>query len=125
DRFTRSLMAAAAGEPVPEDGYAGQYVRDIASAVLERSPGVLELAEQERAEVFRSIGVGLMFDHIKRTLAEFGTSFDVFFHEASLFDSGAVDAAVAELKASGTLYEADGAWWIRSSEFGDDKDRVV
>lgn len=125
DRFTRSLIAAAAGESAPDDGYAGRYIRDIAGEVLERSPDVLGLAEQEKSEVFRSIGVGLMFDHIKRTLAEFGTVFDVFFHENSLFESGAVDNAVGELKASGNLYEDDGAWWIRSSDFGDDKDRVV
>ncbi len=125
DRFTESLIAAATGAPTPENGYAGQYISDIAADVLRRRPEAPELPVDERAEVFRSIGVELMFDHIKRTLAEFGTRFDVYFHENSLFDSGAVDRSVEELKAAGNLYRADGAWWLRSSDFGDDKDRVV
>jgi arginyl-tRNA synthetase len=66
-----------------------------------------------------------MFAEIKRTLHDFGTDFDVFFHEKSLFDSGAVDKAVSQLKESGNLYESEGAWWLRSTDFGDDKDRVV
>ncbi|GAA4812868.1 arginine--tRNA ligase [Tomitella cavernea] len=125
DRFTDSLVAAATGAPTPENGYAGQYISQIAGDVLERRPDALGLPEAERAEVFRTIGVELMFAHIKRTLSEFGTQFDVFFHENSLFESGAVDRSVGELKESGNLYEADGAWWLRSSYFGDDKDRVV
>jgi arginyl-tRNA synthetase len=125
DRFVRSLIAAAQGEPAPEDGYAGDYVADIAAEVLRREPDALDRPEAERREVFRRIGVGLMFDHIKRTLHDFRTDFDVYFHEDSLHTSGAVDAAVEELKASGNLYFHDGAWWLRSTEFGDDKDRPV
>ncbi|WP_182359930.1 arginine--tRNA ligase [Tomitella gaofuii] len=125
DRFTDSLVAAATGAPTPENGYAGQYISQIAGDVLERRPDALSLPEAERAEVFRAVGVELMFAHIKRTLSEFGTEFDVYFHENSLFDSGAVDRSVEELKESGNLYEADGAWWLRSSDYGDDKDRVV
>ncbi len=75
--------------------------------------------------MFRRVGIGLMFTEIKRALHEFGTDFDVWFHEQSLHDSGAVDAAVARLKDTGNLYFADGAWWLRSTEFGDDKDRPV
>ena len=125
DRFTRSLIAAAKGEPAPEDGYAGDYIVDIAAEVQKRAPGALELPEAERHETFRSIGVDLMFAHIKRTLHEFGVDFDVYFHENSLFESGAVDKAVETLKSSGNLYNADGAWWLKSTDFGDDKDRVV
>jgi arginyl-tRNA synthetase len=125
DRFVRSLIAAAKGEPVPEDGYAGAYIRDIAAEVLRREPSALSLPDDERGETFRSIGITLMFDDIKRSLREFGTEFDVYFHEGSLHDSGAVERAVEELKTSGRLYHADGAWWLRSTEFGDDKDRVV
>ncbi|MBF6212235.1 arginine--tRNA ligase [Nocardia puris] len=125
DRFANSLVAAAIGEPTPEDGYAGAYIEDIASRVVADNPGVLDLPEDERHEVFRREGVELMFAHIKETLHEFGTDFDVYFNESSLFASGAVDKAVAELKASGNLYEKDGAWWIASTEYGDDKDRVV
>ncbi|AHD23524.1 arginyl-tRNA synthetase [Rhodococcus pyridinivorans SB3094] len=125
DRFTRSLIASALGQPAPEDGYAGAYIVDIASSVLEQRPDALELPEDERHETFRSIGVDLMFAHIKRTLHEFGVDFDVYFHENSLFESGAVEKAVETLKASGNLYFDDGAWWLKSTDYGDDKDRVV
>src|SRR5699024_1964665 len=107
DRFTESLIAAAAGDPTPENGYAGQYISDIAADVLRRRPDAWELTTAGRTEVFRSIGRELMFGHVKRTLAEFGSRFDVYFHENQLFDSGAVDRSVDELKAAGNLYEAD------------------
>ncbi|MEU1429025.1 arginine--tRNA ligase [Nocardia sp. NPDC005746] len=125
DRFANSLVAAALGQPTPEDGYAGDYIDDIADTVVKANPGVLELPETERHELFRREGVELMFAHIKKTLHEFGTDFDVYFNESSLFASGAVEKALDELKASGNLYEKDGAWWIASTEYGDDKDRVV
>nr|WP_202422247.1 arginine--tRNA ligase [Gordonia sp. SID5947] len=125
DRFARSLEAAAAGSSTPEDGYAGDYIGEIAAQVVGRVPGVLELPEAERLETFRSIGVDLMFDHIKTSLHDFGTDFDVFTHENKMFTSGLVDECIAELKANGNLYENDGAWWLRTTNFGDDKDRVV
>ncbi|WP_073485076.1 arginine--tRNA ligase [Streptoalloteichus hindustanus] len=125
DRFVRSLVAAAQGEPAPEDGYGGAYIADIAADVLRAEPGALDLPEAERNETFRRVGVGLMFEQIKKSLHDFGTDFDVYFHEDSLHRSGAVERSVEELKKHGHLYEADGAWWLRSSEFGDDKDRVV
>ena len=125
DRFARSLVAAALGQPTPEDGYGGEYIQDIASSVVDKHPEATQLPPEERQELFRKEGVDLMFAHIKRTLHEFGTDFDVFFHENSLFESGAVDQAIQKLKDNGNLYEADGAWWLRSTSFGDDKDRVV
>ncbi|UOZ07466.1 arginine--tRNA ligase [Amycolatopsis sp. WQ 127309] len=125
DRFVRSLIAAAKGEPAPEDGYAGGYINDIAAEVIKAEPSALSLPEQERHETFRRIGINLMFTEIKDSLHEFGADFDVYFHENSLHESGAVDAAVQQLKDSGNLYFADGAWWLKSSEYGDDKDRVV
>src|SRR5699024_6366877 len=125
DRFAKSLLAAARNEPTPEDGYGGQYIQDIAAQVAEANPAWGELSDADAQELFRSQGVELMFDHSKTTLKQFGTEFDVFFHENSLFESGAVDKAIEELKTNGNLYEADGAWWLRSSDFGDDKDRVV
>ncbi|GGP45927.1 arginine--tRNA ligase [Saccharothrix coeruleofusca] len=123
DRFVRSLIAAAKGEPAPEDGYAGAYIGEIAAEVLRREPSALSSPDSH--EIFRRIGVGLMFDEIKKDLHEFGTDFDVYFHENSLHESGAVAAAVDKLKDSGALYFDKGAWWLRSTEFGDDKDRVV
>ncbi|MCQ9369903.1 arginine--tRNA ligase [Corynebacterium sp. 35RC1] len=125
DRYTNSLIAAAQGEPTPEDGYGGAYIQDIAQQVLAANPGVLDLPEDEKAEAFRATGVQIIFDHIKTTLHEFGVDFDVYFHENSLFESGAVESAVNKLKENGNLYESEGAWWLRSSNYGDDKDRVV
>ncbi|WP_016699863.1 arginine--tRNA ligase [Actinoalloteichus spitiensis] len=125
DRFVRSLVAAAKGEPVPEDGYGGDYIAEIASSVLQAEPDVLGLPEDEAAETFRRVGVGMMFEQIKRSLHDFGTDFDVYFHEDSLHSSGAVDRAVERLKEAGSLYHSEGAWWLRSTDFGDDKDRPV
>ncbi len=125
DRFTNSLIAAAKGEPAPEDGYAGAYITDIAADVLAKAPDALSLPAAEQAETFRSIGVDMMFDHIKSSLHEFGTDFDVYTHEDSMHTSGRVDQAIAKLRANGAIYEKDGATWLRTTEFGDDKDRVV
>jgi len=124
-RFVESLVAAAKGEPTPENGYGGAYIGDIAAQVVAAEPGALTLPDAERDEVFRRVGVGLMFDEIKRALHAFGTDFDVWFHEKSLHDSGAIDTAVQRLKDSGNLYFHDGAWWLRSTDEGDDKDRPV
>ncbi len=125
DRFARSLVAAAKGEPTPEDGYGGDYIKDIAAEVLKRRPDALDQEPAQAQETFRELGVAMMFEHIKESLHEFGTDFDVFFHENSLFESGAVDSAIATLKGNGNLYHSEGAWWLRTTEFGDDKDRVV
>lgn len=125
DRFVRSLIASAEGKEAPEDGYAGDYIADIAKQVTTQRPDALSLPEPERAEVFREIGVDLMFTHIKESLHEFGTDFDVFTHEDSMHTSGRVQEAIAQLRKTGNIYEKDGASWLRSSNFGDDKDRVV
>ncbi|MFE5504710.1 arginine--tRNA ligase [Amycolatopsis japonica] len=125
DRFVRSLIAAAKGEPAPEDGYAGGYINDIAAEVIRQEPSALSLPDDERAETFRRVGIELMFSEIKQSLHDFGTDFDVYFHENSLHESGAVATSVQQLKDSGNLYFEDGAWWLKSKEHGDDKDRVV
>ena len=125
DRFVTSLIAAAKGEPAPEDGYAGDYIADIAAQVQAKAPGALGLPQAEQRETFRSIGVDLMFDHIKGSLHDFGTDFDVYTHEDSMHTSGRVDEAIAQLRRTGAIYEKDGATWLRTTEFGDDKDRVV
>ncbi|MQY23426.1 Arginine--tRNA ligase [Nocardia sp. RB20] len=125
DRFANSLVAAATGAPTPDDGYAGAYIGEIADTIVAANPGAAELPEAQRRELFRREGVELMFAQIRASLHEFGTDFDVYFNESSLFESGEVERAVATLKSSGKLYEKDGAWWIASTEYGDDKDRVV
>ena len=125
DRFSRSLMAAAKGEAAPEDGYAGQYITEIAQEILALEPDVLSLSEKDAQEVFRARGVEMMFASIQKSLEEFGVKFDVYFHENSLYESGAVEKSIARLKSLGHMFEAEGALWLRSSEFGDDRDRVV
>jgi arginyl-tRNA synthetase len=125
DRFTNSLIAAATGQPTPEDGYAGDYIADIAAQVLAKAPDALSLPDEEQRETFRAIGVDLMFTHIKASLHDFGTDFDVYTHEDSMHTSGRVEQAIAKLRETGNIYEKDGATWLRTTEFGDDKDRVV
>ena len=125
DRFTNSLIAAAKGEPTPEDGYAGSYIGDIADQVLTKEPDALGLPDEQMRETFRAIGVNLMFDHIKASLHDFGTDFDIYTHEDSMHTSGRVDQAIAKLRETGAIYEKDGATWLRTTDYGDDKDRVV
>ena len=125
DRFARSLLAAAKGDPAPEDGYAGAYIDDIATAVRQREPGILELADPQAQERFRALGVDLMFTEIKASLHDFGVEFDVYFHENDLHESGAVQRAVARLSELGVMYHKSGALWLRTTDYGDDKDRVV
>ena len=125
DRFANSLITAAKGEAAPADGYAGTYITDIAAHVLQKAPDALSLPEPEMRETFREIGVDLMFTHIKESLHEFGTDFDVYTHEDSMHTSGRVDQAIARLRGTNNIYEKDGATWLRTSAFGDDKDRVV
>jgi arginyl-tRNA synthetase len=125
DRFANSLIAAAKGEPAPEDGYAGSYIADIAAQVLQQAPDALSEPDAEQHETFRRIGVDLMFAHIKKSLHDFGVDFDVYTHEESMHTSGRVEQAIARLRENGNIYEKDGATWLRTSAFGDDKDRVV
>jgi arginyl-tRNA synthetase len=125
DRFSRSLLARAKGEPAPEDGYGGEYIGEIAQQVIAAEPHVLDLPDAEAQEVFRSVGVNLMFEEIKKSLHDFRVDFDVFFHENNLHESGAVKRAVERLTELGNTYEKDGALWLATEKFGDDKDRVI
>ena len=124
DRFGESLLAAASGEPVPDGGYAGEYIQEIARAVIDMHPGVLSEPPARALEIFRSEGIALMFAEIKSSLADFGVQFDVYFAERSLHERGELDAALVTLRESGHAYEADGATWVRTTDYGDDKDRV-
>lgn len=125
DRFARSLLAAAKGEPTPEDGYGGAYIAEIAAEVCRRRPEVRELDDAAAQEVFRVEGVELMFAEIKASLRDFGVEFDTYFNEKDLHDRGELDQALARLRAQGHVYEAEGATWLRTTDFGDDKDRVL
>ncbi|GIG22290.1 arginine--tRNA ligase [Cellulomonas chitinilytica] len=130
DRFARSLVARALGQPAPEDGYGGSYITEIAEQVVADSlaagePDPRELPTADATEAFRARGVELMFGEIKQSLHDFGVDFDVYFHEDSLHESGAVEHAVARLREGGHVFDADGAVWLRTTDFGDDKDRVI
>ncbi len=125
DRFSRSLLAAARHQPTPEDGYPGEYVADVAAAVVADRPDAAGLPDEEAREAFRAHGVGIMFDEIKQTLADFRVPFDTYFHENDLYESGATDRAIARLRELGNIYEKDGATWLRTEKYGDDKDRVI
>ncbi|MDG4762305.1 arginine--tRNA ligase [Micromonospora sp. WMMD710] len=125
DRFARSLLAAAKGEPAPEDGYGGAYIAEIAAEVQARRPEVLTLDDAAAQEVFRVEGVALMFDEIRSSLRDFGVEFDTYFNEKDLHDRGELDLALARLREQGHLYESEGATWLRTTDFGDDKDRVL
>ena len=125
DRFARSLMAAAMGQPAPEDGYAGAYISEISAEIVRSYPEILSLSEIEMQEAFRQHGVDMMFTQIKSSLHNFGVTFDVYFHENSLYETHAVQKAVAKLRELGHMFESKGALWLRSSALGDEKDRVV
>lgn len=126
DRFARSLLAAYLGEPTPDDGYGGAYISEIADQVVAEYDGDLEaLGRDEQQEVFRSRGTELMFAEIRSKLHGFGVDFDVYFHEDTLHASGAVGRAIQRLRDLGHIYDADGAVWLRTTDFGDDRDRVI
>jgi arginyl-tRNA synthetase len=125
DRFAQSLLAAAKGEPTPEGGYGGAYIGEIADRVRAIVPNVLDLPDAEAREVFRAEGIELMFAEIKQGLADFGVHFDLYFNEKTLHDKGELDSAVERLRGQGHIFEQDGAIWLRTTAFGDDKDRVV
>jgi len=130
DRFARSLLARSRGEQAPEDGYGGQYISEIAEQVVADAlaagaPDPTTLDDDQALEAFRAAGVELMFTEIKTSLRDFGVDFDVYFHEDSLHTSGAVDRAITRLRELGHVYEQDGAVWLRTTTFGDDKDRVL
>ncbi len=130
DRFARSLLASARGQETPEDGYGGAYISEIAQQVTADElaagrPDPATLPDAEAAEVFRARGVDLMFAAVKAELHAFRSDFDVFFHEDSLHTSGAVERAIDRLRERGVIEERDGATWLRTTDFGDDKDRVL
>ena len=126
DRFARSLLAAARKQEAPEDGYSGAYITEIAERVLaETAEDILSMSEEDAQEQFRAAGVEQMFQEIRESLHDFGVDFDVFFHENSLYVSGAVEKAIECLRELGHMFEEDGALWLRTTTFGDDRDRVV
>ena len=125
DKFGASLMAVANGEPVPEDGYHGAYVPERAQRVVAQVPGILELDRDAQLVAFRDAGYQLQLDDHRDVLDRFGTHFDVWFSERTLHEGGRVTEALATLREQGHVFDADGAVWLRTTDFKDDKDRVL
>ena len=125
DRFGASLEAAALGRPIPADGYHGDYIDDLAAQVVATRPTIVNLPEGERMAAFREVGYELQLAQQKSVLDAFGTHFDVWYSERSLHSSGAVERGFERLREMGHMYEAEGAVWLRTTDFGDDKDRPL
>jgi arginyl-tRNA synthetase len=119
DLFGQSVQAAALGEPIPEDGYQGNYIADLAKEVVATNPAI------STSEEFREAAYKVQLAQQQKVLSTFHTIFDVWFSERSLHESGAVEHALEKLRAQGHVFEQDGAVWLRTTDFGDDKDRVI
>jgi arginyl-tRNA synthetase len=125
DRFGQSLEASATGKRVPADGYQGDYIHDLARRIVADDPQILDLPEDARWVAFREAGYALQLQQQKDVLDHFRTHFDVWYSERSLHESGAVDRGMEKLREQGHVFELDGADWLRTSDFDDDKDRVL
>jgi arginyl-tRNA synthetase len=125
DKFGASLQSAALGEPRPEDGYHGAYIDDLAKEVVAANPEVLKLSGEEQTFAFRDIGYKLQLAQQQNVLDKFGTRFDVWFSEKSLYDNNFFAHCQEVLKSKGHVFEDGGAIWLRTTDFGDDKDRVM
>jgi arginyl-tRNA synthetase len=123
--FGASVEAAALGQPIPENGYQGDYIGDLAKRVVTEEPAILALPPEERLAAFREAGYAIQLQEQRDQLAALNTQFDVWFSERSLHDSDDVVAGLERLRAQGHLFDADGALWMRTTDFGDDKDRVL
>ena len=123
--FGASLRAAALGQSVPEDGYHGEYIGDIAQEIKKAHPDLLKLDENASISAFRDEGYALQLKDQQRVLDTFGTHFDTWFSELSLYENNFFSHCQDALKAQGHVYEEEGAIWLRTTDFGDDKDRVM
>ena len=125
DKFGESVKAAALGQPIPEGGYHGAYIPELAKQIVKDNPQILDLPEPQRSEAFRDNAYELQLTDQKRVLDNFNTHFDVWYSEKSLHTSGAVDRGFEKLKTQGHMFIEGGATWLRTSDFDDDKDRVL
>jgi arginyl-tRNA synthetase len=125
DRFGESLREVAHGRPAPADGYHGGYVSDLAATIVAQHPEFLDLPDDEQLVAFREAGYSRQLTQQQDLLDLFRTHFDVWYSERSLHSSGAVERGLQKLREQGHVYEEDGAVWLRTTDFGDDKDRVL
>jgi arginyl-tRNA synthetase len=125
DKFAESLMAAAHGRPIPEDGYHGAYIADLAKAIVSDDPAITDLPEDEQRAAFTEEGYRRQLQEQREQLDAFRTHFDVWYSERELHGQGKVEHGLDRLKSQGHLFEEGGALWMRTTDFGDDKDRVL
>ncbi len=125
EKFGASLQAAAHGQPIPEDGYHGEYIIDLAKQIVAEVPGITDLPEAEQVIAFREAGYERQLKEQQSQLEHFRTKFDVWFSERSLHEQDGVGHAIEKLREQGHLYDADDALWMRTTDFTDDKDRVL
>ena len=125
DKFAASVLASLRGEPTPEGGYPGAYIDDLAATVRAQRPDAADLPDEQAIPVVRELAYAAQLQDIKDTLEDFGVHFDVWFSETTLHDGGAVESAVARLREQGHVFDDGGAVWLRTTDFGDDKDRVM
>ena len=125
DLFGESLRAAALGLPRPENGYHGEYIVDLAKQITSKNPDFISMEESKSIIAFREAGYKLQLELQKNVLDSFGTHFDVWFSERSLYENNFFDHTLDKLKSNGHVYEQEGAVWLRTTDFGDDKDRVM
>ncbi|MEO2068833.1 MAG: arginine--tRNA ligase, partial [Desulfurobacteriaceae bacterium] len=111
--------------PFPEDGYRGEYIIDVAKKLLEERPDILSKPFEEAVEIAANFGKKVLLEEIKEDLKNLRVEFDNWFSEKSLYETGEVEKVLKVLEEKGLLYEKDGAIWLKTSQFGDDKDRVV
>ncbi|WFP17675.1 arginine--tRNA ligase [Citricoccus muralis] len=123
--FAASVYARLHGHDVPEGGYPGQYVQDLADSIVAEHPEVRDLSEADALPVLREHAYRLQLADIETTLDDFGVDFDVWFSETELHTSGAIGTAVDRLREQGHILDQDDAVWLRTTDFGDDKDRVL
>jgi arginyl-tRNA synthetase len=125
DLFGQSLRAAALGIDRPENGYHGEYIADLASEIVKVNPEFTKLDEESSMVAFREAGYKLQLDLQREVLENFGTHFDTWFSERSLYENNFFNHTLDKLKSNGHVYEEEGAIWLRTTDFGDDKDRVM
>jgi arginyl-tRNA synthetase len=125
DLFGESLRAAALGLPRPENGYHGEYIVDLAKQITSENPDFISMEESKSIIAYREAGYELQLELQKNVLDSFGTHFDVWFSERSLYENNFFDHTLDKLKSNGHVYEQEGAVWLRTTDFGDDKDRVM
>ncbi len=125
DLFGASLRAAALGKARPEDGYHGEYIEDLAKEIVKSNPQITQLAESESISAFTQAGYKLQLEQQRKVLDNFGTHFDTWFSERSLYEDNFFNHSLDKLKKEGHVFEQEGAIWLRTTDFGDDKDRVM